>query len=379
LRLATWNFTSIDPKDDEPVWVLDPNKLHVGDVVLSTTEHWVSAGIRAFTSSDYSHAAIHVGGGFLIEAVGEGVRRLHCRAFIYPKESYVRVLRTKNLNAVDLEAASMAARSLLYRPYSTVGAIGTKLGFVRANDDPGRFCSQLVAEAYEIAKSPLSEKPSCDITPADLNDCTALYPPTDSPVRSASKQAIVHSLGEMQPIWKLRATGSHVSPMPPSVDHVHATLLKSIDRAMEQSEYFRRPYHYFDALRQLTERFEDAPDLVRQIDSTLEAGLKAFKVHDNGVEPQPTIPGLVSDAADPDLLPIFDRGPTEECGREVIRLRDEILAGRDWDEVDWERTVDELRTQSKRTDLASLFFTLFWLLGDQGKVQTTYRWLAGEN
>lgn len=374
-----WNPSELDRKSTDPVWVLDPTLLDVGDVILSTTSNWMSNGIRLFTNSDFSHAALHVGGGFLIEAVGAGVRRIHARAFVYPDESYVSVLRANHLSDDLRERVSASARAHLYRPYSIARALATKVKFVRANEDPGRFCSQLVAEAYESVECRLLSKNSAAITPGDLTNSDLLKPVSAAVIRRATKQAVIHALGEMEPTWKLGKIVGNNATLKPTSDEVHLALLGVVDDAISKSGRFARPYHYFDVLRQLSSEFEELPHLVTDLDSMLVAALREFDVTASGVEPQSTIPGLISDTADPSLVYIVDRGPTEESGEETMRLRDEILYGRNWDEREWESMINEFKAEYERTKLLSLGLTMFWLMGDLGKVQTTYRWLAMQN
>lgn len=61
------------------VTTLAPSALKVGDIVLSTQHHIVSWIIRGLTKSPISHAALHIGGGFILEAVETGVRRVFGR------------------------------------------------------------------------------------------------------------------------------------------------------------------------------------------------------------------------------------------------------------------------------------------------------------
>lgn len=233
---------------DVPAWVIDPGVLEVGDVILSTTESIISTGIRIATRSAVSHAALHVGGGFIIEAVEEGVRCVHVRSLVFPKEQYVRILRPAKCSAEERTQASRHARSLLYRPYSIRGAIGAVLPFCRAPEDPGRFCSQLVAEAYFRADAPLIRQNPQNTTPDDLLRSSAMTAVPDAK-REGRLPAILHSLREMQPDWTIDRKPSGGISQVVSAERFEAEVLKRAERVMRKYNCFRRPYHFFDVLR----------------------------------------------------------------------------------------------------------------------------------
>src|SRR5690242_8668703 len=52
---------------------ISPDALQTADIIVSTTAAAVSRVIRAGTISDVSHAALYIGGGQVVEAIGEGV------------------------------------------------------------------------------------------------------------------------------------------------------------------------------------------------------------------------------------------------------------------------------------------------------------------
>jgi hypothetical protein len=55
--------------------MISVNALRPADIICSTTDAAVSAVIRAGIGASVSHCILYVGGSFVIEAVGEGVRR----------------------------------------------------------------------------------------------------------------------------------------------------------------------------------------------------------------------------------------------------------------------------------------------------------------
>ncbi|MBC5783305.1 hypothetical protein H8N03_10145 [Ramlibacter sp. USB13] len=368
--------SSVLPGDTGTACVLDPTKLQPGDVVVTRGRSLVSLGIRAFTLSSASHAAIHVGGGFIVEAVDQGVRRLHVRSFVYAADSAVEVRRPIAAAHDQLLHASKVARSLVYRPYSVRGALGAVAPFCRASDDPGRFCSQLVAEALGAAGLMSRARPAQAITPGDLLKSRALEPVPEAK-RLAAKRAIHHALAEMQPAWSIPSAPAGGLPQV-SAETFEREALALAEAAMEQHACFRPPYHYFDAVRQMTSVFHSDRQAARSVDEALMAALQKFRVPLGlGVEPRSTIPGIVFSTPDPHLPRIF-QAATEDEAEEIRRLHAELLAGRSWDEAEWQDTIDELDQQRSETALDSLTGTLLWLLGDQGRVLQTYRWLAGE-
>lgn len=69
-----------NPDSDKINWTLIPARLCTGDIIFSTQKHYKSWAIRTVTGkSKFSHAALYLGEGFLMEAVTEGVRRVHVR------------------------------------------------------------------------------------------------------------------------------------------------------------------------------------------------------------------------------------------------------------------------------------------------------------
>src|SRR5688500_5232367 len=100
-----------EAKRSSRLWVLSPRALEPADVLLTTTSHPISWAIRTSHGSRVSHAALHVGGGFMIEAVGEGVRRIHSRRLVFESPEHVVVLRPVGVgDAGTLERVSRYAK-----------------------------------------------------------------------------------------------------------------------------------------------------------------------------------------------------------------------------------------------------------------------------
>jgi uncharacterized protein YycO len=185
---------SSPPITDEKVYLIDAGKLLPGDILLCRDpDGAVSQTIRTMTDSRYSHAAIYVGNGEFVEAIGSGVRRFLVDRTAVRNPLNVRFLRL-NDGADARKAAAAAgknAEAYLARRYWKKGAL-TAI-FKNANRQHGGrfFCSHLVVQAYREAKVELIDgvEPH-NVIPDDLmnslklQDVTAkvLLPP-DAPHR----------------------------------------------------------------------------------------------------------------------------------------------------------------------------------------------------
>jgi hypothetical protein len=148
--------------------------LKPADIIVSTTNAFVSGVIRLFTLSSVSHAMLYAGQDEVIEAVGEGVLHrplataLHDArlAVAYRYKDLPEAAATKIISYADAQAA----RHAKYDPLGAAGAgLNTnKVACVVAlgiacpvaaggglNDQDRFFCSELVLDAYQRAGHPL--------------------------------------------------------------------------------------------------------------------------------------------------------------------------------------------------------------------------------
>jgi hypothetical protein len=168
--------------------------LKPGDIVLSSTRSMVSMGVRLITVAPVSHAALYLGEGSFVEAVGAGVRIRTTQeymdgestivAFRHPGvgQEHVTALnafaqqhagKKYNTAGIVLQAPFSIARQYcelplipsLVRDYCIRGMAAIQLGAIK-NDR--FFCSQFVLEAYRHAKLPLTTADPRLISPADL-------------------------------------------------------------------------------------------------------------------------------------------------------------------------------------------------------------------
>ncbi|PTD95781.1 YiiX/YebB-like N1pC/P60 family cysteine hydrolase [Pseudothauera lacus] len=170
------------------------DELRPGDIILSATKGTASIGIRVFTLAPVSHAALYIGDGEIVEAVGSGVQVRTVARFI-DEESTVVAFRHPAIEAdhaarlrdfaraqvgsrynamgVVLQAPFSVQRRLCELPLAPTalrdacirGLAAIQLGAVR-NDR--FFCSQLVLEAYRRAELPLTAADPRLISPADI-------------------------------------------------------------------------------------------------------------------------------------------------------------------------------------------------------------------
>lgn len=139
------------------IQLFDPSALQPGDVVLERGPGGGSAVVAGATNGHYSHALIWVGGGDFIEAMPDGVRSLSFARVPVVQPQNWRLLRVAPEHQVFATKAAEAARALAFNAYDKAGAIRSVMA-PRFGPKPSyRFCSQLVAEAYEAAGLPLFE------------------------------------------------------------------------------------------------------------------------------------------------------------------------------------------------------------------------------
>jgi hypothetical protein len=170
--------------------------LNVADIVVSATNAVVSRLIRAGTVSPVSHAALYVGGGQVVEAIGQGVV-LRSLGLSLLDDRLAVAYRVRQLTADQGFRVRDFVGMQLGKPYSVPNAGGAGLSYGVRNslvfravvclkaqvcsdsDIPDSakhdsfFCSQLVIEAFNQAGVPLVNLPSSHVAPADIPDLWA--------------------------------------------------------------------------------------------------------------------------------------------------------------------------------------------------------------
>ena len=173
---------------------IGPEALRTGDLLLSSANELTSVGIRLLSVTPVSHAALYVGEGQVVEAVGSGVRVRSAADFV-AEEATIVAFRHPALNDAQAQAVRDYALAQVGKKYNTLGVLlqapftlqrqtcelpvvpglvrdfcirglaAIQLGAAR-NDR--FFCSQLVLQAYQQAQLPLTTADPLLVSPADL-------------------------------------------------------------------------------------------------------------------------------------------------------------------------------------------------------------------
>ncbi len=168
--------------------------LRAGDIILSATHGINSLGIRVFTLSPVSHAALYLGDDRIIEAVGSGVRTRSTAEFMADEATIV-AFRHPGMTDAHATAMRVFAQAQDGKKYNTAGIVlqapftlqrkfceiplvpgsvrdaclrGTAAVQLGAARNDRFFCSQLVLEAYRAAQLPLTDASALMVSPADL-------------------------------------------------------------------------------------------------------------------------------------------------------------------------------------------------------------------
>ena len=155
---------------------IDANALEIGDIVLFADSKFNSVVIRAITRTDYSHAAICVLKGLLVEAQLEGIRARSTDSIRVERSSSLLVLRLRDefdrSRAIRIRAGAIAS-GYLAKKYDHVGAIISPFPqLVWSEQENKVFCSQLVATAYEQAGLTLFNRNAEKIVPGSFASLT---------------------------------------------------------------------------------------------------------------------------------------------------------------------------------------------------------------
>ncbi len=160
------------------------------DIIVSTGSGKVSTVIRTGSASPYSHAALYIGEGEVIEAIGEGVVRQKLE-FALSDDTLAVVYRRKNLSATQARLVIRYAPSQVGKSYDYAGVVGASkhtvggmvmhaisipLGVIQdigeainmISPESSFFCSELVLRAFEHADAPITFKPATTSAPGDI-------------------------------------------------------------------------------------------------------------------------------------------------------------------------------------------------------------------
>lgn len=189
LRFQT---SAVAPQKDEAALAQDT--LEPGDIILTSAPTLRSVGIRLFTLSSVSHAALYIGDGRIVEALGSGVRERPLEELLREENvalvlRYPGLTRDEQLEMLDYARQKTGARfnyfgATLHVPFSLTRRIcelpllpGTirdaclrSMGVFSyaAATESQLFCSQLVMQAYQRAGVQVTDADPRLLTPADI-------------------------------------------------------------------------------------------------------------------------------------------------------------------------------------------------------------------
>jgi uncharacterized protein YycO len=167
--------------------------LQEGDILLSTTSDWISRAIRSATNSQVSHAALYVGNGNVVEAVGQGVQLKPLEEAMVD-DTFTVAFRYPGLTDGQRRQIVDFAASKVGQSYDRWGIVRQALfqldNWVWCRDRQGEdrercrnwagrinlgtgtndafFCSELVVAAFQSAGVPLTSTPPHWTSPEDL-------------------------------------------------------------------------------------------------------------------------------------------------------------------------------------------------------------------
>lgn len=158
--------------------VITPASLVKGDIILSTTDAFVSKAVKFATNSKYSHARLYIGANNIIEAIDPKVTTEKITDVI-KGDKYTAVYRYLGLTAHQQTQIIAYAKKQIGKEYDLSGAVGSpnaaltngittisKLSNL-VSSEHDFYCSELVAFAYKAAGIKL-EIAASQTTPKDL-------------------------------------------------------------------------------------------------------------------------------------------------------------------------------------------------------------------
>ena len=147
----------------------EPGQLYPCDIVLFAGKSFISRGIKLFSGSKWSHTALFLGSGYVIEATQAGVEK-NLLAPLVKKADRIAVLRIFNLTVENTELMKAKAYSLLgdkydflnlvtLAPYFILRKLGINAPFLVGSKAGEVICSELVAQCamaipIKFAKNP---------------------------------------------------------------------------------------------------------------------------------------------------------------------------------------------------------------------------------
>jgi hypothetical protein len=189
------------------VFLLNTDRLHVGDIILTSDKTLRSKGIRALTRGDFSHVMLYVADHSYIHSDGSGVHAGNTQRRLFGSAAGAVVLRLRDFDEATAERACAFARSEVGKQYSRMEAARSKSRREapdQLEDSNRQFCSRLVAQAYAFAGTSLVSNPNY-CYPSDFLDSPQLRT-VETPLRHANSAEIEFARSESPLEMQTRAT-----------------------------------------------------------------------------------------------------------------------------------------------------------------------------
>lgn len=170
------------------MYVINFEKLEIGDIILIRSNSRISQLVRQRTQSQYSHAILYVGVASIIDSDGYGVQSNNIQRLLIENEDDAVVLRLKE-KASNIEQVEFFARQKIGTEYSTEEALATRINKdIEAKEPNRQFCTRFVAQAYKNADLIIVDNPDY-CSPEDLLNSDQLMT-IENVLREASKKEI---------------------------------------------------------------------------------------------------------------------------------------------------------------------------------------------
>lgn len=158
---------------------LNPQRLQVGDIILTSGPGKVSKAVRRMTKSEISHAMVYVQHSSLIDATAHGVHSSNLQRLFLEDDAVVVVLRHRTpLSAEVIRQVTDFARAATGTEYSKKEAMAVVARKMRRAGSRKQFCSRLAAQAYAFAGISLVPDPDY-CSPEDLRTSAHLVEISD--------------------------------------------------------------------------------------------------------------------------------------------------------------------------------------------------------
>lgn len=155
---------------------IDSRSLAIGDIIVSTTDAFISGAIRWASGSPVSHAMLYIGDGLVVDSTGPGVEVRTLEQALSDATLAV-AFRVPNLDRQQALLVKDYAGQQLGHGYNHMGVLEQALfqltgQRVRVNLGSGSndrfFCSELIFAAFQEAGAPLTTNPPSWGSPEDL-------------------------------------------------------------------------------------------------------------------------------------------------------------------------------------------------------------------